>query len=77
MYNRLSQLLFHIAVDGQWSKWIDWSACSRTCGIGQKRRSRTCTDPPPAHGGKKCAGKADETKECSNRICPGWFLDRQ
>ncbi|KAM7440987.1 hypothetical protein ABFA07_009879 [Porites harrisoni] len=57
-------------IDGQWSKWIDWSACSRTCGIGQKRRSRTCTDPPPAHGDKKCAGKAHETKECSNRICP-------
>ena len=64
-------MYFVFSVDGQWSKWNDWSACSRTCGIGQKRRSRTCTNPPPANGGKDCVGNKDETRECSNRICPG------
>ena len=69
-------LMFHFiyfvfAVDGLWSRWNDWSACSRTCGIGQKSRSRTCTNPPPTNSGKDCVGSKDETQECSNRICPG------
>ncbi|XP_078377620.1 SCO-spondin-like [Oculina patagonica] len=57
-------------VDGEWSRWTEWTSCSRTCGIGEKKRSRTCTNPRPANGGKDCEGPADETRECSNRICP-------
>ena len=63
--------VYIILVDGEWSRWTEWTSCSRTCGIGEKKRSRTCTNPRPANGGKDCPGAANETRECSNRICPG------
>ena len=42
-----------------------------TCGGGVQNRSRTCTSPPPAFGGRLCPGERDETKPCSERPCPG------
>ena len=36
-------------------------------------RSRTCTDPIPVFGGKRCdvLGLPVETKECNVHVCPG------
>lgn len=62
-----------VLVDGQWSQWINWSSCSRTCGIGRKTRSRTCSSPRPANGGNDCVGSTYESRECSEKICPGWY----
>ena len=63
-------------VDGGWSSWSRWGYCSQTCGPGSRSRSRSCTEPPPQHGGRDCAGASLETKECSRRSCPpvdgGW-----
>ena len=42
--------------DGNWSNWNDWSDCSVTCDRGLQNRSRTCTSPPPAFGGRSCPG---------------------
>ncbi|KAL9952094.1 hypothetical protein ACROYT_G039301 [Oculina patagonica] len=58
------------AVDGGWSNFGDWSECSVTCGRGIKERSRTCTNPPPAHGGKDCVGNNKEKQECNTVHCP-------
>lgn len=33
------------AVNGQWSGWLEWSDCSRTCGGGVMYRERSCTSP--------------------------------
>uniref|UniRef100_S4RH13 Sema domain-containing protein n=1 Tax=Petromyzon marinus TaxID=7757 RepID=S4RH13_PETMA len=60
------------AVDGGWSCWISWSACS-TCGGGHRQRSRACTHPPPAHGGDICLGLHTEEALCNTQSCPdGW-----
>ena len=48
-----------------------FSACSETCGDGTK--TRTCSDPAPAHGGAECPGAASDT--CNEGECPidgGW-----
>uniref|UniRef100_A0A8D2KTM3 Hemicentin 1 n=1 Tax=Varanus komodoensis TaxID=61221 RepID=A0A8D2KTM3_VARKO len=57
-------------VDGQWSEWGSWEECSRTCGQGNKTRTRACSHPPAQHGGKPCDGHAVEASICNMRPCP-------
>ncbi|XP_052706720.1 coadhesin-like [Crassostrea angulata] len=56
-------------IDGVWSDWSTWSDCSKTCGHGEETRIRTCTNPPPQHGGKDCPGVGLESRKCIG--CPG------
>lgn len=63
------------AVDGGWQTWGSWSACSATCGPGQRQRQRTCTNPAPSNGGANCTGSATQTGNCLLRYCSvngGW-----
>ena len=61
------------AVNGGYSDWGPYGACSKTCGGGIQTRTRTCTNPPPSNGGKDCSslGPASATKECNTDTCPG------
>lgn len=59
------------AVDGGWSDFSAWSDCSKNCGGGSQKRTRTCTNPKPAHGGKNCVGNAEETRKCNDKLCSG------
>ena len=72
-YFTQTETLF-ILVNGQWSAWLSWGACSRTCGGGAQRRSRTCTNPPPRNGGAACSGGRFQTRQCNSNGCPGTFL---
>ena len=36
--------------------------------------TRTCTNPPPAYGGKWCEGDAKETEACNNEPCAGRYF---
>jgi len=58
-------------VDGRWSSWGRWSSCSRTCGKGEQRRVRTCTDPPASSGGRECTGDRFQNNVCFLRRCAG------
>jgi len=62
-------------IDGKYSDWSNYNACSVTCGGGSQRRERTCNNPVPQHGGKSCEGPTEQTKSCNNQECPvdgGW-----
>jgi hypothetical protein len=49
-------------VNGKWSPWSEWSFNSATCGEGgAKTRTRECSNPEPAYGGKKCLGDESDT----------------
>ena len=63
--------VFALLVDGRWSDWRPWGACSRSCGSGEQIRLRTCTKPRPAHGGKQCPGSNRESRPCNTNDCPG------
>ena len=58
-------------VDGGWSAYGKYGQCTKKCGGGVKIRSRTCTNPKPAHGGEPCTGKSEETASCNTKQCPG------
>jgi len=59
-------------VNGGYSDWGPYGRCSKTCGGGQQTRKRTCTNPPPSHGGEDCSalGPDSSTRECNNQRCP-------
>lgn len=64
-------------VDGNWGPWYPWQPCSKSCGTGIRTRTRSCIYPPPAHGGKDCAGKSDDKDTCNTKPCPvdgNWTL---
>ncbi|XP_068091514.1 SCO-spondin-like isoform X2 [Hyperolius riggenbachi] len=56
--------------DGGFSQWSPWSPCSVTCGgLGNMTRSRDCSDPPPANGGRDCEGPSMDIKYCQTPEC--------
>ena len=61
----------NFVVAGIWTSWSLWGQCSATCGGGIKERSRSCTDPAPAHGGATCSGEGNEKQNCSTSACAG------
>uniref|UniRef100_A0A3B5KU89 Uncharacterized protein n=1 Tax=Xiphophorus couchianus TaxID=32473 RepID=A0A3B5KU89_9TELE len=58
-------------LDCGWSSWTQWSACTRTCDVGIRRRYRSGTDPPPAFGGRPCKGERVGVDTCSVEPCLG------
>jgi len=62
-------------VNGEFTTWSTFGKCSKDCGGGVKRRTRTCTNPAPAHGGENCTGLLAEEEPCNKQACPvdgGW-----
>lgn len=61
-------------VNGEWSAWSTWAACSVSCGGGPPvQRTRYCNNPAPQHGGIDCAGNSVATyhTQCNTIVCPG------
>jgi len=60
-------------VNGSWGPWSQWSICSRTCDIGQRRRIRRCDSPAPSNGGQHCNFSGDSAVDvvnCKMDDCP-------
>ena len=49
----------------EWQPWRTWSRCSKTCGSGTRRRTRSCTNGPG------CSGLNEDTETCIVTQCPG------
>ena len=67
-------IVFHsFKVNGNYGTWSLWSECDKTCGGGQRLRSRSCSSPKPQFGGSDCMklGPYHETEICSLNDCPG------
>ncbi|PVD39034.1 hypothetical protein C0Q70_01661 [Pomacea canaliculata] len=64
-------------VHGGWSDWEEWGSCSVDCGVGIRRRRRSCTKPQPAYGGKDCDGNAEDWDTCMNKDCSQYQDSRE
>jgi len=70
----INLIFLPVSVDGGWSPWGNWTRCSKTCGVGYQTQHRTCTNPPPQHGGKDCQGNLDQSRQCEDqKHCPSEF----
>ncbi|KAH0627733.1 hypothetical protein JD844_003874 [Phrynosoma platyrhinos] len=56
-----------------WSAWTAWSACSRTCNVGTRRRYRS--EPPATTGREPCQGSNVEIEFCSLQSCQGLGME--
>lgn len=65
-----------LIVDGGWSGWSAFGHCSVTCGNGYKTRTRSCSNPAPAHDGADCHGDALNTHICREHHCPSKNFDQ-
>mmetsp|Transcript_16815 Transcript_16815/g.32801 ORF Transcript_16815/g.32801 Transcript_16815/m.32801 type:complete len:1225 (-) Transcript_16815:186-3860(-) len=57
----------------QTSPWSEWSACSRSCGQGVQKRTRTVIQPAQ-FGGAAC-GELSQERICSSTQCPPPTID--
>ena len=62
-----------VVVNGGYTEWAPWTACSVTCGGGVIKRTRNCSNPSPQFGGKDCSLDGPEilTQACNPQQCPG------
>ena len=56
-------------VDCVWGEYGNWSTCTKSCGGGEKTRSRQKAKEA-SNGGKKCQGTASEMDTCNKDPCP-------
>ena len=58
------------AIDCVWDEFSEWTRCSKSCGDGEKERSRK-KNVLASNGGKDCEGEASEKSVCNEAVCFG------
>jgi len=68
--SRVCDTKIYCPVDGYFTQWSSYGACSVTCAQGTQYRTRTCV--APKHGGKDCVGSTKDSQVCDTKIkCTG------
>ena len=73
--NSFGVILLLISVNGRYTDFGEWSECSAECEGGTQTRTRTCTNPAPAHGGADCVGESSESRNCNTHLCPSKIIE--
>ena len=55
-------------INGKWSSWTSFGACTKSCGTGSQSRTRSCVGR--AFGGKACVGSTSNSAACNTHSCP-------
>ncbi|XP_053374771.1 cell migration-inducing and hyaluronan-binding protein-like [Mercenaria mercenaria] len=56
-------------VNGKYTSWSEWSACTKTCGGGVQYKTRECSNPMPEGGGGGCLSDHIKSRDCSKQSC--------
>ncbi|XP_071944549.1 uncharacterized protein [Antedon mediterranea] len=58
------------SVDCSYGDWTPWTECSKSCGVGGQKRTRSYN--PPENGGEECDSPIiiSETQSCNTDACP-------
>merc|ERR1711944_246622 len=67
-FNFLASLLGYRAQHCRWSGW-SWQSCSKPCGGGFRRGTRTILRYP-RYGGNQCRGPSEQYQPCNSYACP-------
>ena len=51
--------------------------CSVTCGGGSQKRTRTCANQLPQHGGAMCSGDVTQTRACGTGACSSEYVAKE
>ncbi|XP_015764131.1 PREDICTED: netrin receptor UNC5C-like isoform X1 [Acropora digitifera] len=63
-------LRLKVYVDGGWSEWHEFLACSASkCGKDKQMLKRSCNNPDPQNGGQFCSGVGFKFEKCRD-VCP-------
>lgn len=49
-----------------WDNWGTWGACTQTCGLGIRTRSRICLNGRRGEDG--CTGDDTDVTSCANQV---------
>lgn len=74
-------IIFYNLEPGNWSAWINTTACNQTCGTGYWQVERRCDNPAPIGDGANCTDTNGNPsvyeliwQKCNTHDCPGIFL---
>jgi len=57
-------------LDCEWNDWHEWEDCSKTCGVGQKHRTRNLLQATIGPGARACSvSNMRETERCKKAEC--------
>lgn len=70
-----------LVVNGSWCHWSPWNECTKSCGLGSRRRVRECTNPSPVAPGLACELPNGERSlhhevigPCNDQACIGMSI---
>ena len=66
MFNKTFFNNFTFAADGGYGPWTSFSQCSKSCGEGEKYRTRKCVETR-----RDCSGPSKNVQKCKIKSCPG------
>ena len=66
---------FSLLVHGNFTRWSEWTECTKECENGTQIRARGCSNPTPQFGGEDCEGDLCQLGLCNTHYCPSKFND--
>lgn len=73
-FNKIGKIYrdFHTKFIPYWGEWSKWSDCSKSCGLGARKRYRVCIQMHSHQGKVYCDGSDEEAENCYTPCILDW-----